>query len=56
MSKQFLYAQFKVTPRGTLTRATGTETVVIELPSNYLADWVSAVESKPGTFWKHKEA
>jgi hypothetical protein len=39
MSKQFLYGQFKVTPKGTLTRATGNETVVIELPFKYVADW-----------------
>jgi hypothetical protein len=39
MSKQFLYVQFEVTPRGTLTRATGIETVAIELPFNYVADW-----------------
>jgi hypothetical protein len=39
MSQQFLYVQFKVTPKGTLTRATGSETVAIELPAKHVADW-----------------
>jgi len=39
MSQQFLYVQFKVRPKGTLTRANGIETVAIELPFNYVADW-----------------
>ena len=39
MSQQFLYVQFKVTPKGTLTRATGSETVAIELPAKHVANW-----------------
>ncbi|HXQ35977.1 MAG TPA: hypothetical protein VN843_18320 [Anaerolineales bacterium] len=39
MSQQFLYVQFKVTPKGTLTRATCSETVAIELPAKHVADW-----------------
>jgi hypothetical protein len=39
MSQQFLYVQFKVTPKGTLTRATGRETVAVELPAKHVADW-----------------
>jgi hypothetical protein len=39
MSQQFLYVQFKVTPKGTLTPATGSETVAIELPAEHVADW-----------------
>jgi hypothetical protein len=39
MSQQFLYVQFKVTPKGTLTRATGSETVAVELPVRHIADW-----------------
>jgi hypothetical protein len=38
MSQQFLYVQFKVTPKGALTRTTGSETVV-ELPAKHVADW-----------------
>ena len=39
ISQQFLYVQFKVTPKGTLTRATGSETVAVELPVRHVADW-----------------
>jgi len=39
MSQQFLYVQFKVTPKGTLARASGSETVAIELPVKDVADW-----------------
>jgi hypothetical protein len=39
MSQQFLYIQFKVTPKGTLTRANGSETLAIELPVKHVADW-----------------
>jgi hypothetical protein len=39
MSQQFLYVQFKVTAKGTLTRASGSETVAIELPVKDVADW-----------------
>jgi hypothetical protein len=39
MSQQFLYVQFKVTPKGTLTRTNGSETVAIELPVKHVADW-----------------
>jgi hypothetical protein len=36
---QFLYLQFKVTPKGTLARPAGTEMVVIELPTKHVTDW-----------------
>jgi hypothetical protein len=36
---QFLYIQFKVTPKGTLARPSGNEMIAIELPSNHVADW-----------------
>jgi hypothetical protein len=36
---QFLYIQFKVTPKGTLARPSGNEMIAIELPSNYVTDW-----------------
>ena len=39
MSQQFLYVQFKVTPKGILTRANGSETLAIELPVKHVADW-----------------
>jgi nitrous oxidase accessory protein NosD len=39
MSQQFLDVQFKATPKGTLTRATGSETVAIELPAEHVAGW-----------------
>ena len=39
MSQQFLYVQFRVAPKGTLTRTTGSETVAIELPLEHVAGW-----------------
>jgi hypothetical protein len=39
MSQQFPYVQFKVTPKGTLTRANGSETLAIELAAKHFADW-----------------
>jgi hypothetical protein len=36
---QFLYIQFKVDPKGTLARPTGSETVVVELPAKHVDDW-----------------
>jgi hypothetical protein len=36
---QFLYLQFKITPKGTLARPVGTEMVAIELPTKHVADW-----------------
>ena len=39
MSQQFLYVQFRVAPKKTLTRTTGSETVAIELPLEHVAGW-----------------
>ena len=39
MSQQVLYVQYRVTPKRTLTRATGNETVTIELPAKHVVDW-----------------
>jgi hypothetical protein len=36
---QFLYIQFKVDPKATLARPTGSEMVVIELPAKHVNDW-----------------
>jgi hypothetical protein len=36
---QFLYIQFKVDPKGTLARPTGSEMLVIELPVKHVDDW-----------------
>lgn len=36
---QFLYIQFKVDPKGTLARPTGSEVIVIELPAKHVDDW-----------------
>jgi hypothetical protein len=36
---QFLYVQFKVTPKGQLVRATGNKAVTIELPTKHVIDW-----------------
>jgi hypothetical protein len=36
---QFLYVQFKVDPKATLARPTGSEMVVIELPVKHVDDW-----------------
>ena len=52
MSQQFLYVQFKVTPKGTLTRATGSETVAIELPAKHVADWKL---QRPGRYLTDEE-
>ncbi|MBV8100029.1 MAG: hypothetical protein JOZ31_12805 [Verrucomicrobia bacterium] len=37
--KQFLYIQFKIDPKGTLARPSGTEMVAIELPAKHVEDW-----------------
>jgi hypothetical protein len=39
MSQQFIYLQFKVAPKGTLTRTTGSEMVAIELPFEHVVCW-----------------
>ena len=39
MSQQSIYVQVRVAPKKTLTRATGSETVAIELPAKLVADW-----------------
>jgi hypothetical protein len=39
MSQQSIYVQFRVAPKKTLTRATGSETVAIELPLEHVAGW-----------------
>jgi hypothetical protein len=39
MSAQFVYLQFKVTPKGSLSRSCGSETIAIELPSKHVTDW-----------------
>jgi hypothetical protein len=36
---QFLYIQFKIDPKGTLARPSGTEMVAIELPAKHVEDW-----------------
>jgi hypothetical protein len=36
---QFLYIQFKVTPKGSFSSASGNETVAIELPTKHVIDW-----------------
>ena len=52
MSQQFLYVQFKSTPKGTLTRATGRETVATELPAKHVADWK---RQRPGRYLTDEE-
>jgi hypothetical protein len=52
MSQQFLYVQFKVTPKGTLTRATGCETVAIELPAEHVVNWK---QQHPGRYLTDEE-
>jgi hypothetical protein len=52
MNQQFLYVQFKVTPKGTLTRASGNETVAIELPVKHVADWKL---QRPGRYLTDEE-
>jgi hypothetical protein len=39
MSRQFICLQFRVAPKKTLTRTTGSETVAIELPLEHVAGW-----------------
>jgi hypothetical protein len=39
MSQQSIYVQFRVAPKKTLTRATGSEAVAIELPLEHVANW-----------------
>lgn len=39
MNEQFFYIQYKVTPRRTLTRATGNEAITIELPVKHVINW-----------------
>jgi hypothetical protein len=39
MMQEFFYLEYKVTPKRTLTRATGNEAVTIELPAEHLVDW-----------------
>jgi hypothetical protein len=39
MSQEFFYLEYKVTPKRTLTRATGNEAVTIELPAEHIVDW-----------------
>jgi hypothetical protein len=39
MSAQFVYLQFNVTPKATVSRATGSETIAIELPAKHVTDW-----------------
>lgn len=36
---QFLYIQFNVDPKATIARPTGSEMVVIELPTKHVNDW-----------------
>jgi hypothetical protein len=39
MRQEFFYLEYKVTPKGNLTRATGNEAVTIELPAEHVVDW-----------------
>ena len=39
MSAQFVYLQFNVTPKGSLSRGCGSGTIAIELPSKHVTDW-----------------
>jgi hypothetical protein len=39
MRQEFFYLEYKVTPKRTLTRATGNEAVTIELPAEHVVDW-----------------
>jgi hypothetical protein len=39
MSTQFVYLQFNVTPKGSLSRGSGSGTIAIELPSKHVTDW-----------------
>jgi hypothetical protein len=47
MSHQFLYVQFKVTPKGALARATGNERVAIELPFKHVDERSAACVFEP---------
>ena len=39
MTQQFVYLQFNVTPKATVSRAAGSETIAIELPTKHVSDW-----------------
>jgi hypothetical protein len=39
MRQEFFYLEYKVTPKLTLTRATGNAAVTIELPADHVVDW-----------------
>jgi hypothetical protein len=39
MSAQFVYLQFNVTPKGSLSGGCGSGTIAIELPSKHVTDW-----------------
>ena len=39
MRQEFFYLEYKVTPKRTLTRATGNEAITIELPADRVVDW-----------------
>jgi hypothetical protein len=39
LMSQFLYIQYKIDPKGTLVRPSGTEMVAIELPAQHIEDW-----------------
>jgi hypothetical protein len=52
MSQQFIYLQFRVAPKKTLTRTTGSETVAIELPLEHVTGWKLR---HPGRYLTDKE-
>ena len=39
MRQEFFYLEYKVTPKRSLTRVTGTEAITIELPFKQVAHW-----------------
>jgi hypothetical protein len=39
MSAQFVYLQFNVTPKGSLSRGCDSGTIAIELPAKHVTDW-----------------
>jgi hypothetical protein len=39
MRQEFFYLEYKVTPKRSLTRVTGTEAVTVELPFKRVAHW-----------------
>jgi hypothetical protein len=39
MRQESFYLEYKVSPKRTLTRATGNEAVTIELPAEHVVDW-----------------